>query len=123
MDCGDRHDRRFLSQLLPPPQRAWISAALLAFACTGVDYVQYFSLIAHVGPANAIAVTFLIPVFAVTWRWLLLGEGLTLTMLVGCAVIVLGTGLTSGVLKQPRRRAAGGPRPAAMRRTGDGSHD
>jgi drug/metabolite transporter (DMT)-like permease len=88
-----------------PSHTAWIAAALLAFACTGVAYVLYFRLIAHIGPANAIAVTFLIPVFAVVWGWIFLDEGLTLTMGVGCVVILLGTGLATGVIKPPARPA------------------
>jgi drug/metabolite transporter (DMT)-like permease len=90
-----------------PSQTAWIAAGLLAVACTGIAYVLYFRLIAHVGPANAIAVTFLIPVFAVLWGWMFLGEGVTLPMVVGCGVILLGTGLTTGVLKLPQRAAVG----------------
>jgi len=89
-----------------PSQRAWVAAGLLAIACTGIAYVLYFRLIANIGPANAIAVTFLIPVFAVLWGWSFLGEGLTVAMLVGCAVIVVGTGLATGVLKLPARSAA-----------------
>ncbi len=89
-----------------PSQSAWIAAALLAIACTGVAYVLFFRLIAHVGPANAIAVTFLIPVFAVLWGWLFLGEGVTGAMVAGCGVILLGTGLTTGVLKLPARKTA-----------------
>ncbi|MFL6660923.1 MAG: DMT family transporter [Rhizobacter sp.] len=88
-----------------PSQGAWITAALLAIACTGVAYVLYFRLIAHVGPANAIAVTFLIPVFAVVWGWIFLDEGLTPQMVIGCAVILVGTGLTTGVLKLRSRQA------------------
>ncbi len=64
---------------------------------------MYFRLIANVGPANAIAVTFLVPAFAVGWGWMLLDEGLTASMLSGCAVILLGTALATGVLKWPRR--------------------
>ncbi|WP_280150977.1 DMT family transporter [Piscinibacter sp. XHJ-5] len=86
-----------------PSQTAWIAAGLLAVACTGVAYVLYFRLIAHVGPANAIAVTFLIPVFAVLWGWVFLDEGITPQMVIGCAVILAGTGLTTGVLKLPSR--------------------
>ena len=89
-----------------PSQTAWIAAALLAIACTGVAYVLFFRLIANVGPANAIAVTFLIPVFAVLWGWLFLGEGVTGAMVAGCGVIPVGTGLTTGVLKLPARKAA-----------------
>lgn len=82
-----------------PSPSTWAAAALLALLCTGVAYLLYFRLIANVGPANAIAVTFLIPGFAVLWAWLLLGERLTLAMLVGCGVIAIGTALATGVLK------------------------
>lgn len=85
-----------------PSARAWIMVALLAVLCTGVAYLMYFRLIAHVGPANAIAVTFLIPAFAVLWGWLFLAEPLTASMALGCAVILLGTALATGVLKPPR---------------------
>jgi drug/metabolite transporter (DMT)-like permease len=89
-----------------PSAHAWMAAVLLALACTGVAYVIFFRLIAHVGPANAISVTFLIPVFAVLWGWMFLGEGLTLAMMAGCAVILVGTGLTTGLLKLPSSRRA-----------------
>jgi drug/metabolite transporter (DMT)-like permease len=89
-----------------PSHGAWIAAALLAFACTGIAYVLYFRLIAHIGPANAIAVTFLIPVFAVLWGWMFLGEGLTAAMVAGCGVILVGTGLTTGILKLPSTKPA-----------------
>jgi drug/metabolite transporter (DMT)-like permease len=85
-----------------PSARAWTMVVLLALLCTGVAYLMYFRLIAHVGPANAIAVTFLIPAFAVLWGWLFLAEALTAAMVAGCAVILLGTALATGVLKPPR---------------------
>lgn len=84
-----------------PSHTAWFAAAMLALACTGIAYVMYFRLIANIGPANAIAVTFLIPVFAVAWGWLFLGEGVTPQMVTGCVVILIGTGLTTGALKLP----------------------
>ena len=89
-----------------PSSTAWISAALLALGCTGVAYVLFFRLIAHIGAANAIAVTFLIPAFAVLWGWLFLGEGVTPAMVAGCAVIVFGTGLATGLLRLPERLRA-----------------
>ena len=89
-----------------PSHGAWIAASLLAVACTGMAYLLYFRLIAHVGPANAIAVTFLIPVFAVLWGWFFLDERITAAMVAGCAVILVGTGLTTGVLKWPSSRRA-----------------
>ncbi len=84
-----------------PSGSAWMTAALLAVLCTGIAYVMYFRLIANVGPANAITVTFLVPVFAVLFGWVFLGEQLTAVMLLGCAVILTGTSLATGLLKWP----------------------
>jgi drug/metabolite transporter (DMT)-like permease len=86
-----------------PSGRAWVMAALLAFACTGLAYLMFFRLIANVGPSNAVTVTFLVPLFAVLWGWLFLGELLTPEMGIGCLVILLGTGLTTGVLRWEHR--------------------
>ena len=91
-----------------PGATAWGSAALLSLLCTGVAYVLYFRLIANAGAANAISVTFLIPAFAVAWGWLFLGEAPTVAMLIGCAVILLGTALATGFIKLPAGGAGGG---------------
>jgi drug/metabolite transporter (DMT)-like permease len=90
----------FWPSAMPSPH-AWGAAASLALACTGVAYLMFFRLIARIGPANAISVTFLIPVFAVLWGWLFLSEGLTGAMVAGCAVILVGTALAIGMLKLP----------------------
>ena len=58
---------------------------------------------------NAISVTFLIPGFAMLWGWLFMDETPTPTMLLGCAVILLGTALATGLLKLPTRAAAAAP--------------
>ena len=81
-----------------PGALAWGAAAVLAVVCTGLAYALYFRLIARVGPANAISVTFLVPAFAVLWGALALGEAITARMLVGCAVILVGTSLTTGLI-------------------------
>ena len=81
-----------------PSGRAWLMVALLAVLCTGLAYLMYFRLIANVGASNAMAVTFLIPAFAVLWGWVFLDEPLTAAMAIGCAVILLGTALATGVI-------------------------
>lgn len=86
-----------------PSAGAWASAAALALLCTGLAYVLFFRLIAHAGAANAISVTLLIPAFAMLWGWLLLAERPTPAMLAGCAVILLGTALSAGLLRWPSR--------------------
>ena len=88
-----------------PSASAWLMMALLAFLGTGLAYVLYFRLIANAGPANAVAVTYLIPIFAVLWGGVFLGERVTVTLIAGCLVIFVGTALATGVLQPgPVRR-------------------
>lgn len=83
---------------LPGP-RAWGAVVGLAVLCTGIAYILYFRLIASAGPARALAVTFLVPVFALAYGAVVLGESITPWMIVCGAVIVLGTALSTGLLK------------------------
>jgi drug/metabolite transporter (DMT)-like permease len=82
-----------------PSARAWAALVVLAAACTALAYVLYFRIIARAGPARAVAVTFLIPVFGVAYGSVFLGEVITPVMLVCGGVIVLGTALATGLLK------------------------
>ena len=86
-----------------PSMRDWALAAALAVLASGVAYMLYFRLITQIGPTGAASVTFLVPVFAAAWGALVLGEAVTLPMLIGGAVILAGTALVIGLL--PRRRA------------------
>ena len=84
-----------------PSLHAWLAVSALGVLCTGTAYILYFRLIAKAGPARALTVTFAIPVFAIAYGVILLGEGVTHWML-GCAlVIVLGTSLSSGLWSLP----------------------
>ena len=82
-----------------PGATAWGAAVALSIACTALAYILYFRLIAHAGPANASAVTFLIPAFALSWGALFLDERPTAAMLAACGVILVGTALATGVLR------------------------
>ena len=94
--------------LLPPalwswPERMpglgpWLAALVLGVACSALAYVLFFRLIARVGASRAVTVTFLVPVFGTLWGALFLGEPVTASMLVGGAVVLLGTGLATGVI-------------------------
>jgi len=87
---------------LPPLPGAWAAAIALGVLCTGIAYNLYFRLIARVGPATAMTVTYLIPAFAMLWGALLLGEVVTSTMLTGCVVVLGGTALATGLIRHPR---------------------
>ena len=86
-----------------PGLTSWLALLALGVVCTGIAYILYFRLIEHLGPARAVTVTFLVPVFAIIYGTLLLNEALTTWMLLCGAVVVLGTSLAAGVLRLQRR--------------------
>ena len=86
-----------------PSLAAWIAVITMGVASTALAYILYFRLIRNVGPSKAIAVTYLVPVFAMLFGAVFIDETITLIMIVGCGVIFLGTALATGVLA-PRRR-------------------
>ena len=63
---------------------------MLGVACTGLAYALYYRLVQRVGPARAVSVTYLVPLFAVAWAWWLLDEPLTLKMAVA-GLLILGS--------------------------------
>lgn len=82
-----------------PSHAAWASVVALGVVCTALAYILYFRIIGQVGPAKSLTVTFLIPVFAMMYGVVLLNEKVTLWM-VGCGLItVLGTALSTGLIK------------------------
>ncbi|MDC6171241.1 DMT family transporter [Paucibacter sp. XJ19-41] len=87
----------------PPSLQAWVGVLLLALLCSGIAYILFFRLMSRIGATNTIAVTFLIPVFAVLWGWLFLAEAFTARMALGCAVVLLGTALAVGLLGKPNK--------------------
>lgn len=87
---------------IPPSVNAWLAIIAMGIASTGFAYILYFRLIANVGPARAITVAYLIPVFAVIWGALVIDETVTLLMIVGCLIIFVGTALVTGVF--PRKK-------------------
>jgi len=79
----------------PIPADAWAYALALGVLCTALAHLMYFNLLGKVGVARTVVVTYLIPVFAMLWGFLILGEGVTLKMLAGAACILSGIGLTT----------------------------
>lgn len=84
-----------------PGLQSWLSVIALGVLCTGIAYILYFRLIEQAGPARALAVTFVVPVFALIYGALFLSERITPWM-VGCGLVVIcGTALSTGLLKLP----------------------
>lgn len=78
----------------------WFALIALGVFCTGIAYALYFRLIARIGPTKTMAVTFLIPAFAILWGVLFLAESVTWVMLGGCVVILVGTALATQIIRR-----------------------
>jgi drug/metabolite transporter (DMT)-like permease len=86
----------------------WTAVTALGVVCTGAAFLVYFRLIRDVGPVRALSVTFLIPVFGVLWGAVFLHEPVGWNTVIGGAVVLLGTGLTNGVIRWPRKAVVAG---------------
>lgn len=88
-----------------PSLKAWLALVAVGVLCTGIAYILYFRLIEEAGPARALAVTFIVPVFAVVYGALFLHEAVTGWMLACGAVVVCGTALSTGMLRFGKKAA------------------
>ena len=82
---------------IPSPPIVLAVLALALFS-TAFAYLLYFRLIQNVGASKAMTVTYLVPVFAVLWGALFLSESITVAMVLGCCMILLGTAIANGLL-------------------------
>jgi drug/metabolite transporter (DMT)-like permease len=103
----------FLLPLLPfsaptqaPTNMALLAVLALALFSTSLAYILYFRLINNVGSTRALTVAYLIPLFAMLWGAIVLGEAVTVSMGLGCGLILLGTAIANGLLKKTAARNA-----------------
>ena len=84
----------------PPAATPTLAVALAVLAlgvvCSGIAYLLYFRLVADLGAASALTVTFLVPVFGVLWGHVALGEPVGWNTAVGALVVIAGTALVTG---------------------------
>jgi drug/metabolite transporter (DMT)-like permease len=73
-----------------------LAVATVGIVCTGIGFLLYFRLVRDIGATSALTVTFLIPVFGILWGNLCLGEVITLGMMVGSCIVIVGTALVIG---------------------------
>mgnify|MGYP005815366177 CR=1 FL=1 len=86
-----------------PSVESWINVIVLAVICTAFAQILFFRLIENTGATNATSVTFLIPVFGLLWGNLLLDEAIEANTLIAGVIILLGTALTIGLIKQTKK--------------------
>ena len=90
----------------PVSASSWAAASTLALLCTGLAYIIFYRLVDRVGASRSITVTFLVPVFGILWGVLLLNEPLSLRLVMGGAVVLLGTLLATGFIGAGKPAAA-----------------
>ena len=87
------------------PSRALVASVGLALLSSGVAYVIYYWLLTTLEATQASLVTYLIPLFAMGWGVLVLGEALPLAALPGLLFIAASMWLGG----RPRRAFAVAP--------------
>ena len=70
---------------------ASLSVLVLGVVCTAIAFVLFFALIAEAGPARATVITYVNPLVALVLGVMLLDEALTPGMVVGFALVLLGS--------------------------------
>jgi drug/metabolite transporter (DMT)-like permease len=96
----------------PEPSFTWpvtASIVLLGVVGTGAGYVIYFRLINDVGATTASTVNYLIPVIAVLAGTVMLRESITLEMVLGTIVVLLGLAVAERRIDPSRLRRRPAP--------------
>lgn len=73
-----------------------LAVLALALLSTAIAYILYFRLIRNIGATKALTVTYLIPLFAMLWGTIALGEPITTSMMIGCGFVLTGTAIANG---------------------------
>ncbi|MBR2513613.1 MAG: DMT family transporter [Halomonas sp.] len=95
----------------PVSPLAWGNALALAALSTTLAFLLYFGLLASAGATATSTVTFLVPVSALMWGYLLLDETLSLQVVVGMVITLLGTAIATRLLRFKPRGALAPPHP------------
>lgn len=79
----------------PIPASAWGSALVLGVVCSAIAFIFFFALIAEVGPSRGTLITYINPVVAVILGIIVLSEPVTLGLIAGFPMILLGSWLAT----------------------------
>ena len=77
------------------PMNVWLSVAVLGAVCTALTFILFFSVVAEVGPARTTVITYINPAVAVILGILVLSEPITLGLIIGFPLILLGSFLAT----------------------------
>lgn len=79
----------------PVPASAWWAVAALGAVCTALAFLIFFALIAEVGPSRTTLITYVNPAVAVVLGIAILGEPITLGIVIGFPLVLLGSYLAT----------------------------
>ena len=88
------------------PWTAWAALVFLAFGATVAAYNWFFTGVDRLGATSASAYNTLVPIFGVLFSWLLLGEQMDGSLLVGGSIAVLGLAIMNGLAASWLRKTA-----------------
>ena len=77
-----------------PGVHAWMAVVAVAILSTAFAYLIFFWLIKEIGPTRTVSVTLIIPIFGIIWGALFLSESITLNIILGTVVILVGAYLS-----------------------------
>jgi len=92
-----------------PPARAVLAVAVLAVICTVLAFLLFFKLIEEVGSTRATVITYINPAVAIGLGVLFLHEPFTTGIVIGFALVLLGSALAT---RRSRPAGARVPPPA-----------
>jgi drug/metabolite transporter (DMT)-like permease len=84
-----------------PSEHVIESVLGLAIVCTALAFIVFFALIAEVGPVRATVITYINPAVAAVAGFALLDERITLGMIVGFVLVIIGSILATGPGPEP----------------------
>lgn len=74
--------------------KAWVSVVCIGVFSTAIAFIFINELIKSIGPMRATSITLVIPIFAIIFGYILLGEALDTAAIIGWVVILFGTYLS-----------------------------
>ncbi len=77
------------------PSNVWLAVAALGIICTALAFVLFFALVAAVGPTRTTVITYINPAVAVILGVLVLSEPITLGLVIGFPLILIGSYLAT----------------------------
>jgi drug/metabolite transporter (DMT)-like permease len=85
----------FLARLLTFPLSFWGAVLFLAWPCTVFALLVWFGALEHMPAGRVAGFIYLVPMFSVSFSHLVLGESITIALVIGAVVLIAGVWLVN----------------------------